>query len=63
MRVCGQWPDGGNLARMWVVVPKPGMDRQLEEAMKTHNKWRQENGESWHWNTYHPVTGEHLGGG
>ncbi len=46
-----------NLARMWVVKPKPGMDQELEDAMKAHNAWRVENKDPWGWNTYHRVTG------
>lgn len=51
---------GGNLARMWVVVPKEGMEDQLEEAMKAHNAWRTENGDPWSWNLYHRVSGGDL---
>jgi hypothetical protein len=51
----------GNLARMWVVVPKDGMSDQLEAAMKAHNAWRVENGDPWSWNTYHRVSGDELG--
>jgi hypothetical protein len=50
----------GNIARMWVVVPKEGMDDQLEAAMKAHNAWRVENGDPWSWNTYHRVSGDDL---
>ncbi|MGB5209129.1 MAG: hypothetical protein WBN31_02550 [Gammaproteobacteria bacterium] len=49
-----------NLARMWVVKPKPGMDQELEDAMKAHNAWRVENKDPWGWNTYHQVTGDSL---
>jgi len=49
-----------NLARMWVVKPKPGMDQQLEDAMKAHNAWRVKNKDPWGWNTYHQVTGDNL---
>ena len=51
---------GGNLARLWVVVPKAGMEDQLEAAMKAHNAWRVENGDPWGWNTYHRVSGGGL---
>jgi len=53
--------DDPNLARMWVVTPKPGMDDKLEEAMKAHNAWRVEHKDPWSWNTYHTVTGDGLG--
>ena len=53
--------DDPNLARMWVVTPKAGMDQQLEDAMKAHNAWRVDNGDPWSWNTYHKVTGDDLG--
>lgn len=49
-----------NLARMWVVKPKPDMNQQLEEAMKAHNAWREENKDPWSWNTYHTSTGSDL---
>ena len=52
--------DEPNLARMWVVKPKPGTDQQLEDAMKAHNAWRKENKDPWSWNTYHTVTGSDL---
>ncbi len=52
--------DEPNLARMWVVTPKPGMDTELEQAMKKHNAWRIENKDPWSWNTYHTVTGDGL---
>jgi len=50
----------GNLARMWVVIPKDGMDDQLEAAIKQHTAWRQENGDPWSWNTYRRASGGDL---
>ncbi|MGI9263710.1 MAG: hypothetical protein ACR2QU_02200, partial [Gammaproteobacteria bacterium] len=56
-----QAADDPNLARVWAVTPKPGMDQQLEDAMKAHNKWRVDNGDPWSWSTYHRSTGDDLG--
>jgi hypothetical protein len=55
-----QAADEPNLARMWVVKPKPGMDRELEAALKAHNAWRSENQDPWSWNIYHTTTGADL---
>lgn len=56
-----QAADDPNIARMWVVTPKAGMDQQLEDAMKAHNQWRVDNNDPWPWSTYHQVTGSDLG--
>jgi hypothetical protein len=55
-----QAADDPNIARMWVITPKAGMDQQLEDAMKAHNKWRVDNGDPWRWDTFHKSTGDDL---
>lgn len=44
----------------WTMVPKEGHQMELEEAMKAHMAYREEKGDSRHWDTYVPVTGDDL---
>jgi len=48
----------GNVARMYVVTPKPGMGAQAEAAIRMHAQWRKASHDPWTWSVYTPETGE-----
>lgn len=48
------------LAEMWVMVPKAGKMRELEQALKEHLKFRQSKNDSRDWHIYSPVLGHKL---
>lgn len=50
----------GNIADRWVLWPKPGQERQLEAAIKSHAAWRKKAGEPFVWVTYQPIVGTDL---
>lgn len=53
-------PAMGNIADRWVLWPKPGQEKQLEAAIKTHAAWRKKAGEPFAWSTYQPIAGTDL---
>ncbi|MCX7554432.1 hypothetical protein OS175_11110 [Marinicella sp. S1101] len=44
----------------WTMIPKAGHEAKFEEALKAHLKFRHDNGDTRHWDTYRPVTGDSL---
>lgn len=50
----------GNIADRWVLWSKPGQEKQLEAAIKTHAAWRKQAGEPFAWSTYQPIAGTDL---
>ena len=50
-----------NIARTFVLDPKPGMVVQFEEALKTHMAWRAQHNDPWNWTTFAVVNGDNLG--
>ena len=50
-----------NLARMYYMDAKTGMEAGLETALKQHAEWRKEQGDPWTWTVLQVVNGEHLG--
>ena len=50
--------DTPTIARMWKVTPKPGMEQDLEDAIKAHSAYRMDNKDSWTWNVYQTLSGD-----
>jgi len=48
------------LTDVWYIVPKEDMEAQFEAAVKAHNKFRVESGESREWSIYVPVIGHNM---
>ena len=48
------------LTEAWIVVPKPGMEGQFEEAVAAHMAFRDDAGDSRSWQTFTPVIGHNL---
>lgn len=51
----------GEIARVFFVKVKPGMEKQFEEAYKQHLKWHEDKKDTWAWTTYVYETGDHMG--
>lgn len=47
----------------WIhwIQPKPGMEREFEQAVKAHHRWRGEQGDSWAWLVWRITTGTQTG--
>lgn len=56
----GSGAAAGNIADRWVLWSKPGQEKQLEAAIKTHAAWRKQAGEPFAWLTYQPIAGTDL---
>lgn len=50
----------GNYTKGWRVDVMPGMYGEFMQALEEHIQWRRDNGETWTWIAYRPVTGEHI---
>lgn len=50
-----------NLARVYRVSVKTGMEVSFEQALRAHAKWRSEQGDPWTWIVYQVVNGDNLG--
>jgi hypothetical protein len=51
----------GPVARVYVFKARPGMDAQLETAVRQHAQWRKANHDPWTWNVYTSETGVDIG--
>jgi hypothetical protein len=60
LSVKAQQPRGG-AARLVLIKPKEGMQKQFEEGYKRHLEWHRQNKDPWTWYGWQVVTGEHLG--
>lgn len=49
-----------SLSDVWMVVVKPGMEAQFDEAMATHLQFRKDAGELRTWQAYRVVVGHNL---
>jgi len=47
----------------WVYssVVKPGMTKQFEEGRKRHMEWHRKQNDTWRWEMWEVMTGEHIG--
>lgn len=52
---------GQNICRIFFTKPKPGAEKQLEEARKKHFEFHKQHADTWHWNTYIIETGQNTG--
>lgn len=50
----------GNLAEVWVVTVKDGMDNEFRDAFKKHIEFRARKNDPREWRTYTPVIGDEL---
>lgn len=50
-----------NLAQNYKMVPKAGMQSQVESALKAHTEWRKAHGDSWTWDIYQQIVGPDNG--
>jgi hypothetical protein len=50
-----------NAARITVLAPKPGMQKEFEEGYKRHLEWHRANGDRWTWYGWTVITGERFG--
>jgi hypothetical protein len=50
-----------NLAEMWQITPKAGVEVGFQEAFKAHMDFRVAHGETWIWQTWEIVVGEDVG--
>ncbi|MDH3531780.1 MAG: hypothetical protein OEO82_02565 [Gammaproteobacteria bacterium] len=48
------------LTEVWLVVPKPGMEAQFEQAVAAHMVFRDDAGDSRRWQAFTPVIGHNL---
>ena len=55
------WAQDNNLARVYFMDAKTGMQAGLETALKQPAEWRKAQGDPWTWNVMQVVNGEHLG--
>lgn len=55
------WAQQNNLARVYFMDAKTGMQAGLETALKQHAEWRKEQGDPWTWSVMQVVNGENLG--
>lgn len=51
----------GNVGRVFVFQPKPGMAQQYEEGRKRHMDWHRKQNDTWTWETWQVETGEAVG--
>ena len=51
----------GNMGRVFVTVPRPGMAQQYEEGRKRHMDWHRKQGDTWTWDTWQVETGQASG--
>ncbi|MFQ5818125.1 MAG: hypothetical protein ACE5H2_09270 [Terriglobia bacterium] len=51
----------GQIARVYHVKPRAGMELQFEEAFKQHIDWHRQQGDTWTWNTWFISTGKRFG--
>ncbi|CAN5189654.1 hypothetical protein BH24PSE2_BH24PSE2_24190 [soil metagenome] len=56
----GQQDTQGTYARMYRIDYVPGKGAEFMEAFDAHVQWRRDNGETWDWMTFRPVTGDQL---
>lgn len=47
----------------WIywIKPKPGMEREFEEGLRTHHRWRGEQSDPWTWLVWRITTGPRTG--
>ncbi len=50
-----------SLAKLYHVTVKPSMEIPFEQALRSHAKWRTEQGDPWTWIVYQVVNGDGLG--
>lgn len=50
----------GNYTKGWRIDVMSGMYGEFMDALEQHIQWRRDNGETWTWIMYRPVTGEHM---
>lgn len=51
----------GPIAQLFRVKAKPGHELQLEEGAKAHFEWHRQQGDTWQWETWQLMSGEHYG--
>ncbi len=51
----------GDVCRIFLVKPKPGMDQQLEAGRKKHMQFHKAHNDAWAWHTYLIETGMNTG--
>ncbi len=51
----------GTIARIFWLKAKPGMEKQMEEGLKTHMAWHKEQNDPWAWFVWQEISGEHTG--
>jgi hypothetical protein len=54
-------PSTGLAARIVVIKPKEGMQKQFEEGYKRHLEWHRRNKDSWVWYGWQIIAGSRLG--
>lgn len=59
--VTAQRQPESELARLFHVDVKTGMQVQFEAGLKAHIQWRHQQGDPWQWNVFQIVNGEWLG--
>ena len=52
---------GGVVARIIVMKPKDGMQKQFEDGYKRHLEWHRRNNDSWSWYGWQIVEGRRVG--
>jgi hypothetical protein len=50
-----------NVGWVYMSVPKPGMQKQMEEGRKRHMDFHRKQGDTWTWLVWETVTGEGTG--
>ena len=55
-----QEESGGDYARLWRIDYMQGQWSEFIEAFDAHVEWRRDNGETWTWMAFRPVTGDRL---
>jgi hypothetical protein len=57
----GQQSAAGNLVEVHINKPKPGMEKQYEQARKKHMAWHASQKDTWPWETWEILDGENGG--
>ena len=53
--------DGGNIAQIISYSAKPGMEKEMVEAVQRHMNWHREQNDPWAWLGWEVVSGDEVG--
>lgn len=53
--------DTPTVGHIYITAPKAGMEQQYEAGRKKHMDWHKRQNDTWGWNTWQVLTGDHAG--